>query len=210
MKDLVHSEIVGFKPEFFYKKLRFLFDKKQHADDYVNPSEFKKVLLRSTIIPFVFVILISGVFLIQSKKIFDENAKVRKADMFLAKAERSLKLIIDSETALRGFLLTANEAYLEPWNNAVVEYPRTLDELIKLEEGSSLQVTRLNRIAHLYESWLSSARYVIDKKRRHPEILGEQIVLRKEIMDEIRLRYNQLSILSNKAGMPTGKKQKVQ
>ena len=50
----------------------------------------------------------------------------------LAAAERLLKLVVDLETGQRGFVITREERFLEPWKAARTAFPEQARELVDL------------------------------------------------------------------------------
>ena len=60
-----------------------------------------------------------------------------------------LTLMIDAETGERGFLLTRRSEYLEPYQRAVDEIPKTIEQLKETIENEPGDKTRAERIAGL-------------------------------------------------------------
>ena len=67
------------------------------------------------------------------------------------------KLLLDMETGQRGFLLTGEEAFLEPYHVGREHYLRALEALQLHVSDNSVQVTRLKRIDGLVAKWQSVA-----------------------------------------------------
>jgi signal transduction histidine kinase len=65
------------------------------------------------------------------------------------------KLLIDMETGLRGFVITREEQFLEPWNAGRDAFPSAAEQLASQESDSMVQAARLAAI-------LSSGRSYID------------------------------------------------
>ena len=65
----------------------------------------------------------------------------------LGRMQNVLALVTDAETAERGFLITGNETYLEPYNAARAAVSRQIAELQKLLEGHPDQQRRLDALA---------------------------------------------------------------
>src|SRR5215203_142328 len=63
------------------------------------------------------------------------------------------RLVLDLETGQRGFLITREERFLEPWKTARAEYPRIAAELRRLASGPA-QKTRAERIAAEIDSYV--------------------------------------------------------
>lgn len=106
---------------------------------------------------------------------------------------RLLSMLVDAETGQRGFLLTGKEQYLEPYNHAVLEIPRSLEllkslntssrdhglDLRRLEQLTSAKLVELSDSIELHRSGKSSeVRSILDSDRG------------KSLMDQIRMICN--------------------
>ena len=56
----------------------------------------------------------------------------RHSEAVLAAANRLERLVIDLETGQRGFVITGEERFLEPWNDARQNFPRQAGALERL------------------------------------------------------------------------------
>jgi CHASE3 domain sensor protein len=76
----------------------------------------------------------------------------------ISQARRVEKLLLDMVTGMRGYILTGEERYLEPYHPAVEEYPEVIGELKTLVSDHPEQVDRLTdihrRIDHLHTNLL--------------------------------------------------------
>src|SRR5690348_16460342 len=75
----------------------------------------------------------------------------RKFEMSAALSELTT-LMVNAETGMRGYLLTDQDEYLRPFEEATDELPGTmtrLTELAEAEPGERPRVTKLERIAHI-------------------------------------------------------------
>ncbi|WP_138493740.1 CHASE3 domain-containing protein [Paenibacillus pinistramenti] len=67
------------------------------------------------------------------------------------------KLVLDMETAQRGFILTGNEAYLEPYNNAMDTWKTTMDNVKSLVSKEPAQLNSLAKIEQEISNWIETA-----------------------------------------------------
>lgn len=67
----------------------------------------------------------------------------------LSKLEAFLSLMKDAETGQRGYLITGEERYLEPYNHAVQLMDQHINELRSMTEGDSTQRLRLENLEKL-------------------------------------------------------------
>ena len=63
----------------------------------------------------------------------------RQSAQVLAAANQAEKLVLDLETGVRGFALTRDERFLDPWRSAQAALPRQLERLTTLAAGNPAQ-----------------------------------------------------------------------
>ena len=76
----------------------------------------------------------------------DRAEEVQESYTALATIERVLTVVIDAETGQRGYLLTGNEAYLEPYAAAEARIDSLLGELTRLTETNPQQRPHMARL----------------------------------------------------------------
>ena len=111
--------------------------------------------------------------------------------------------IIDMETGMRGYLLTGNKVFLEPYQNAKTQVPLMFTSLAKLVAGSPVQHRQLQQIKRTHERWQYTFAEVLIKQkreqiRRQPKHTGllnlpnaEDVtnLKGKALMDEMRVMF---------------------
>jgi signal transduction histidine kinase len=111
--------------------------------------------------PFGFVVLALAALLNVAALYTAESsfAALRDAVLWVRHTEDAGKRIehvyrraVDAETGQRGFLLTLDTTYLQPYADARLAIPRDLDELGRLTEGNPVQVAQLATVRKLLES----------------------------------------------------------
>src|SRR4051794_14287443 len=114
---------------------------------------------------------------------------------------RLLSMLVDAETGQRGFLLTGKEQYLEPYNRAVLEIPRSLELLKSLNTSSRDHELDIGRLEQLTLAKLGELNETIELYRS-----GNVAQLRaildsdqgKRLMDEIRIICNDIEEVAEK------------
>lgn len=71
----------------------------------------------------------------------------------IARVNLLSQYITDAETGLRGFALTAQDAFLEPYFTAQINFRRTADELSVAFQDNPEQLNRLVELETYFESW---------------------------------------------------------
>ncbi len=87
----------------------------------------------------------------ESRYINDHDLEVHNLTNMLEKH------VLDMETGQRGFVLTGEESYLEPYNEAVSRWESDYNELYALIAGNALQERNLQTIRAGIEKWISDA-----------------------------------------------------
>jgi len=110
--------------------------------------------------------LISGAvayFNLQSLR--ENNAKVVHSHEVIVALDELLSRTQDAETGQRGFLLTNNERYLEPYNSALVAIPQKLNEIVELTRDNTAQQRRLGTLQAHVQAKLAELKETIDLRR---------------------------------------------
>jgi methyl-accepting chemotaxis protein len=135
----------------------------------------------------VFVIGVSGhratSDLIENDKQVEHTYEVKHV---LSAVLSSLK---DVETGQRGFLLTADEAFLEPYKHGIGEVERNFIELKRLTADNPLQQQRLAALRPVLDERLAlMAKTLVDRRAESIDVLVKSGVLNhgKQQMDQIR------------------------
>lgn len=84
----------------------------------------------------------------------------------LYEMEDLLSTLKDAESGQRGFVITGDESFLEPYTAATADVPAKLEGLTKTLQGSPSQTNRLDKLRPLLEAKLLELREVIDVRRR--------------------------------------------
>jgi len=98
---------------------------------------------------------------------------VEHTDQVLNRASEVYKLTLDLETGMRGFLLSGEEDYLAPYEQARGKYRPLTEQLIGMVGDNPPQVQRLERLLALQEQWDLFAQEVIGSRRDGGNYLAE-------------------------------------
>jgi PAS domain S-box-containing protein len=151
---------------------------------------FRKTLTRVIIVPLLLMVALALMLVLQIQYLLSERRWVEHSHQVIAEAYEDEKLLLDSETGLRGYLLTGNEEFLQPYNEAHPLIGRELAELGALVSDNADQTQRLERVPVLYATWESYAQELIVKRQNGGDYLtrvnaGEG----KRIMDAMRAEF---------------------
>jgi signal transduction histidine kinase len=95
--------------------------------------------------------------------------QARHSQQVIAAANRVQTLVIDLETGLRGFVITNDEGYLDPWKKAQARYPAAIGTLLRLTRDGGVQHTRAVSIKRAIDAYLRDYSLpLVDFMRRNP------------------------------------------
>ena len=98
------------------------------------------------------------------------SLEARHSQQVIATANQLETLVIDLETGLRGFAITRNEAYLQPWRVARGRYPGATRRLVELTKDSRLQHRRALGIKTAIQDYFDDSLLIVGFLRRNPTL----------------------------------------
>jgi len=117
------------------------------------------------------------------------------------------KNVLDMETGMRGYAITGNEEYLEPYNQGSRNWLDNYNKLHTLLDANSRQQRSLEEIKPLISSWMAnSGEFVINaKKANNQSALDEHFKKRtgKRMSDQLRTQFE--SFLTSEKKMMAGR-----
>ncbi|WP_122318261.1 response regulator [Pseudomonas cichorii] len=158
----------------------------------VDEQRFRKLLVRNVSLPLGVGVISAIFFAALISYLLSVIQWVEHTDRVINSTNRSMKLSIDMETGMRGFLLTGQESFLDPYEVAKPVLKAELKTLEELVADNPTQLDRFRRLSTLQEEWGRFAQEMIQMRRQNGEFLAAtQSGRGKRITDEIRSEYDQ-------------------
>ncbi|MBV7545498.1 response regulator [Pseudomonas sp. PDM26] len=156
----------------------------------VDEQRFRKLLSRNIGLP-LGLGLISAVFFVSLISYLLLTIQwVQHTDRVINNANEALKLTVDLETGMRGFLLSGDEHFLDPYETAKPRIAVALNTLLELTADNPLQTDRVLRLQALQLEWASYAQSMIDLQRSSGDYRAVVKAGRgKRLTDEIRKQF---------------------
>ena len=129
------------------------------------------------------------------QQLSEANRRVVHTHQVLEGLERLVSLLKDAETGQRGFLLTGEGRYLEPYTAASGRIPRQLDALFSLTGDNPAQQESLRRARKLADAKLAELDETIQLRRKSGPQAALQVVRSdrgQRIMDDLRAVMNEM------------------
>ncbi len=103
--------------------------------------------------------------------------------------DETVAQLVDAETGQRGYLLTGEESYLEPYRAAIKNIDQTIRDLKSLTSDNPNQQKRIQILEPLVEKKLTELQRTIDLRKKEGLTAANRVVLEgsgKQAMDQIR------------------------
>jgi signal transduction histidine kinase/DNA-binding response OmpR family regulator len=156
----------------------------------IDEQRFRKMLTRNIALPLGVGVLSAVFFIVLISYLLSVIQWVEHTDRVINNADRALKLSVDMETGMRGFLLTGDEHFLDPYEVAKPAIRNELKGLEALVQDNPTQVDRFQRLSALQNDWNDFAQEMITLRRQNGDYQSAILAGRgKRLSDEIRSQY---------------------
>jgi signal transduction histidine kinase len=114
--------------------------------------------------------IVFAVLFVAILSLHQRSLDARRSQQVIATANELQTYVIDLETGARGFAITRDERYLDPWNQAQRLYPGAITTLVELTKDSPVQHRRALAIKRDIQRYFSTYSFgVVDFLRRNPQ-----------------------------------------
>jgi methyl-accepting chemotaxis protein len=154
-------------------------------------------LIAFTIVMFLILGVISLLMANKLKTAIDWNTHTYQV---LQNQEQILSLLKDAETGQRGYIITGEDQYLEPFNQAVKSLNQKIDDGLELTKDNPAQQQRIEKIKLLAADKITDEMKKIDLRKNKGFDAAQQEVSKnigKKIMDDIRTLITEISQAEN-------------
>jgi len=157
----------------------------------MDERSFQRLLRRTVAIPVALLILLAVVLVVEILSLTSALRWVDHAEAVIADSRQLMRNVTQMETGIRGYYLTGDRSFLEPFVASKQGIFHELDLLAKLTAAEPEVQSRLAAVRDLDLRWLNYAEQLIQKPA-HP-LTSSEYAAGKALMDEIRFR--QLDLL---------------
>jgi len=159
----------------------------------MDQRSFRKLLSRNIGLPLGLGLLGAVAFVAVINYLLSAMQWVEHTDRVIGNANETVKLSIDMETGMRGFLITGDERFLDPYEVAKPQIFSSLQSLRGMVEDNPQQVDRIDRLVALQQAWNDFGKEMITQRRNggdYRQAVGNG--RGKRITDEIRKEFDDL------------------
>ncbi|MBS1970514.1 MAG: response regulator [Bdellovibrionales bacterium] len=131
----------------------------------VDQQVFRKMLARNVSLP-LFLSVLSGVlFVWVIFVLLETNQLADHSTQAIGKAYHVEKLLIDSETGVRGFVISGQDSFLEPYKRAQQKLPEELSSLKDFVKDNPGQAAKIASIEDARLRWQNFAEGILQTRR---------------------------------------------
>jgi PAS domain S-box-containing protein len=176
----------------------------------VDPRQYNRLLVRLLALPVASLAVLALVLGFSLQHVQRSARLVDHSDLVIGHTSLLAKLMLDEETGLRGYLLTKDPIFLQPFHEADEKLEPEFASLFALLPMRPDQVSRLQRLQTTHQQWELEAHREIATPPTSSE-LEATMLNRKQSMDNLRAQVDDFlhaeeslrasrSITANRAG----------
>ncbi|MCS4510357.1 response regulator [Xylophilus ampelinus] len=162
-----------------------------NSSSTIHPETFRTILSRTVVLPLLLGLAGTAIFVGLIFYLLSTIRWVEHTDQVISQSYELSALGADMETGMRGFVITGNPQFLDPYELARPRMGVGLTSLRDLVSDNGAQVARLNRIEALQSEWLKYSQEVIAARRANGSVDREIIGTGrgKRLTDEVRREF---------------------
>ena len=168
----------------------------------MEAAAYRRLLLRLIAVPIIALALLASCMVYGFRQVQRSARRVDRSDQVIAHANNLLKLLVDRETGVRGFLLTRDRTFLQPYTEANQKLDSEFATLFSLIRRDPQQTARLKSLHASSQVWQQTAQQNISSPASTPDLVP-QLRERKRQMDALRASTEEF--LSAQAGIRAGR-----
>ncbi len=149
-------------------------------------NHFKSLLRQTVIVPVVALAILAASLLWGIQSLRNSSQWVDHTDQVIGDSQELLKLIIDMETGVRGYLAYGGDEFLQPYNEAESVIDSKFDALNQLVADNPSQQARLAAVRSHFDQWRTETARAIELRRSSADGGYAAALQRKHLMDSVR------------------------
>jgi len=157
----------------------------------MDERSFQRLLRRTVALPVALLVLLAIVLVLEILSLTSALRWVDHAEEVIADSRELMRNITNMETAIRGYYLTGDRSFLDPFVASKSQVFRELSLLDRLTVNEADVHDRLAEVQELDLQWLHYADHLLDQPFGH--LSPQEFITGKDLMEEIR--KHQLSLL---------------
>ena len=147
---------------------------------------FKRNLLFGLGLSMILLLISAFASYFSIKNLVDNSHLVRTSNRIIKDLDHVFSLVKDAETGQRGYLLTSDQVFLDPYTKAKKEISVSINDLAAEFTDTDIQRQNFERLKVNVEGRLRILDQNLNEKKSNKEVTTNQLLAGKKYMDEIR------------------------
>jgi CHASE3 domain sensor protein len=162
----------------------------------MTAADLSRRMNRAVFLPLLLMAVVAGALASQVSRLLAAGRGVDHTDRVLARVHRIEKLLVDRETGLRGYRLTGDPAFLQPYLVADGRLPAELGNLTRLVAGDPTQARRVALLREGAAQWSRLNRIAVAPPVSPRPVRAAAALLSREragkaSMDALRVQFSE-------------------
>jgi len=157
----------------------------------MDERSFQRLLRRTVAIPVILLVLLAVTLLAEILTLTKSLKWVDHAERVISNSRQLMRYMVDMETGVRGYHLTGDKTFLEPYEAAKAHISEQLALLIKLTADNPSQQQRLKEVGELDLRWMQYAEDLLQQPAGRP-VSAQEFESGKDLMDQIRAKQREI------------------
>jgi PAS domain S-box-containing protein len=158
----------------------------------IPEAKFRRLLALAILLPLLFSAILAGVLIWQVARVDRITLDISLKRNVVAQARELRSHLIDMETGARGYSLTKNPAFLQPYRDAYPKLWRAMDTLQQMCAPQPELVQVVKHIRSETATWESLVTQFVDNTDHHQRISAADQQEEKHLLDALRERFQTL------------------
>ncbi|NPT33803.1 response regulator [Paraburkholderia xenovorans] len=137
------------------------------ASQAVDQNRFRSIIRRNIALPLGVGLVTMAVFVGLIAYLVSTMNWAEHSERVIGQANEMLRLAVDRESSMRGFLITGDESFLTPYEEGGPRFKTQIEALQELVSDNPPQVEKLKQIEAIQQRWSVYAEQMIDARRRN-------------------------------------------
>lgn len=155
-------------------------------------NNFKRNILIGFGVSLLLLIISSVASYTSISNLLSSSKEVERTNQIIIDLENAMSSMKDAETGQRGFLLTGEERFLDPYNGAAEKIMNFINEAQTLSKDDALQIENFKVLRTLSNSRLEHLKNLITQKRQKLDVASVDLEKGKNDMDNLRLHIKSM------------------
>lgn len=158
-------------------------------------NSYSILIIMGSLLPIAAFLTVGYLSYVNISNMLEDEDWVNHTQKVIDKIDSLLITMLNVETGTRGYVITTQDQYLEPYNMAISKSNNQINEIKQLTADNPVQQLNIDKLSALVNSKISSQTDYIDLiKKGHRDMAIDDISTGqgKKIMDEIRQVINDM------------------